>query len=100
MVSDHDEQKAIGTILENRTNVQTGLNLKIRRGKFSDAQALMPARMTEISLQQLQCPANLSPSLLGILAHGSPERLAQIQRLQSARSSSKLPENRFNFPRF
>ncbi|MEI9961010.1 MAG: hypothetical protein WDM76_07705 [Limisphaerales bacterium] len=42
MIAGHDEQEAIGPILKNQTNAQTGANLEIRRGKFADAQALMP----------------------------------------------------------
>ena len=99
MVSNHDEQKTVGTILKNQTNIQTGSNLEIRRGKFSDAQTLMPVRMTEIPFQPLQRTSDFTARLLGIFPHGGPERRAQIQRFQSARSFSRLPEKRFTVPR-
>ena len=69
MVASHYEPQAIGAVLENKADAQTDTQLKPGSGEFADAQPLMPVRMAEIPLQNLQGPADFAARFTGILPH-------------------------------
>ena len=69
VVASHYKPQAVGAVLENKAEVQTNPQFKPGCGEFADAQPLMPVRMAEIPLQNLQGPADFAARFLGILPH-------------------------------
>jgi hypothetical protein len=66
MVSRHQKQEHVGTILKNQADVQTRPNLEQGRRQLADAQTAMPVGMAEIVFHRLQRPADLAAGLFGI----------------------------------
>ncbi len=99
MVPCHDKHEALRPVLKNQPDVQSCPDFKKIPGKLANPQAMMTMRMAEIALQLLQGVANFGAFRLRIGPGLSPERFAQFQWLQPARSFSKSPENRRIFPR-
>jgi hypothetical protein len=69
VVASHYEPQAVGAVLENKADAQTDPQLKPGCGEFADAQPLMPVRMAEIPLQNLQGPADFATRFPGIPSH-------------------------------
>ena len=100
MAAGQDEQKAVGAVLKNQPDVQSNPDLEKIPCQPADAQSSMPVRMTEITLQRLKGQADFPTRLFGKIPDPPADRAAEVQRFQSAKSFSRLPEKRLIFPRF
>lgn len=98
MISGHDEQERVGTVLKHQPNLQAHSKLQVLWRELADSKALMPVWMAEPAFDGLQGFSNPQARLLRILPHHLTEGSAQFNGFQLARSFSKSPENGLTVP--